>query len=165
MCRHFGQKMGSLQISVETGGCTIQMCKKRRIKQKHTITILQKSALLISMFCFETMFAWFQQSSSKVNRGSCNSSINWLQNAQGEKKKNVLAGNWEIDIFALFLWRSAKIWKIDLRSFNLTPFQTRSIVQFSDVSIFFCFLFHRIYPNFAKVKSQCIFKLILYWNL
>ena len=113
------------------------------------------------MFCFETMFAWFQQSSSKVNRGSCNSSINWLQNAQGEKKKNVLAGNWEIDTFALFLWRSAKSWKIDLRSFNLTPFQTRSIVQFSDVSIFFCFLFHRIYPNFAMVKSQCIFKIVL----
>ena len=47
----------------------------------------------------------------------------------------------------------AKIWKIDLRSFNLTPFQTKSIDQFSDVSYFFCFLFHRIYPNFAKVIS------------
>ena len=98
--------MGSLQISVETGGCTIQKCQNKKKKivkiQNYKFTKIQKTTLLLSMFCFETMFARFQQSSSKVNRGRCKSSISWLQNAPGGGKKNVLAGNWEINTFALF---------------------------------------------------------------
>ena len=108
MCTQFGQKMGSLQISVETGGCTIQKCKKKEVDEKNKITKLQSYKNQLCYFkCFvlkqclhdfndfnNIVQRWTEVVASQASAG--------CKMHQWGKKKNVLLENWEIDTFALF---------------------------------------------------------------